>query len=51
MFPGNTFMLPLGTIMDGPKKDYAKQSKSVKERQILYDCIHIQSLRNKTNEL
>ena len=29
---------------------YAKQNKSIRERQILYDFIHIWNLRNKTDE-
>ena len=36
--------------MDGARIYYAKQNKSVREGQILYDVIQIWSLRNKTSE-
>ena len=36
--------------MDGARVYYAKQSKSVKERQISYDFTHMWNLRNKTDE-
>ena len=36
--------------MDGAREYYAKQNKSVRERQIPYDFTHIWNLRNKINE-
>ena len=36
--------------MDGARDYYAKQNKSVRERQIPYDFTHMWNLRNKTNE-
>ena len=38
--------------VDGAREYYAKQNKSVRERQrqIAYDFTHMQNLRNKTNE-
>ena len=36
--------------MGGARAYYAKQNKSVKERQIPYDFSHVWSLRNKTGE-
>ena len=36
--------------MDGPRVYYAKQNKSVKERQIPYDFTHMWNLKDKTNE-
>ena len=36
--------------MDGTRVYYAKQNKSVRERQISYDFFHMWNLRNKTNE-
>ena len=36
--------------MDGARVYYAKQSKSVRERQIPYDFIHMWNFRNKTDE-
>ena len=36
--------------MDGTRGYYAKQNKSVRERQIPYDFIHMWNLRNKTDE-
>ena len=36
--------------MEGGREYYAKQNKSVRERQIPYDFIHMLNLRNKTNE-
>ena len=35
--------------MDGTREYYAKQNKSVRERQIPYDLIHVCNLWNKTN--
>ena len=35
--------------MDGVREYYAKQSKSVRKRQILYDFTHMWNLRNKIN--
>ena len=37
--------------VDGARAYYAKQNKSVRERQILYDFTHMWDLRNKTDEL
>ena len=36
--------------MNGSREYYAKGSKLVRERQILYDFTHLWNLRNKTNE-
>ena len=36
--------------MDGARGYYAKQNKSVRERQIPYDFTHTWNLRNKTDE-
>ena len=36
--------------MDGATEHYAKQNKSVRERQIPYYFTHLWNLRNKTNE-
>ena len=36
--------------MDGSRGHNAKRNKSVRERQIPYDLIHMWNLRNKTNE-
>ena len=36
--------------MDGTGGYYAKQSKSVREREISYDFTHMWNLKNKTNE-
>ena len=36
--------------VDGARVYYAKQSKSVRERQIPYDFTPMENLRNKTNE-
>ena len=36
--------------MDGTREYYAKQNKSVKERQIQYDFTHMCNLRYKTDE-
>jgi len=36
--------------MDGTRGYYAKQNKSVRERQIPYDFSHMWNLRNKTDE-
>ena len=36
--------------MDGVRVYYAKQNKSVRERQISSDFTHIWNLRNKTDE-
>ena len=36
--------------MDGARGYYAKQSKSVRERQLPYDLTHIWDLRNKAAE-
>ena len=36
--------------MDRARVYYAKQNKSVRERQILYDLAHRWNLRNKTDE-
>ena len=36
--------------VDGARLYYAKQNKSVRERQVPYDFIHMWILRNKTNE-
>ena len=36
--------------MDGAREYYAKQNKSVKERQMPYDFTHMWNLRNKTNK-
>ena len=35
--------------VDGARAYYAKQNKSVRERQITCDFAHMQNLRNKTN--
>ena len=35
---------------DGTREYYAKQNNSVRERQIPCDLMHMQNLRNKTNE-
>ena len=36
--------------MDEARMYYAKQNKSVRERQIPYDLTHMWNLRNETNE-
>ena len=36
--------------MDRTRMYYAKQNKSIRERQILFDFTHIWNLRNKTGE-
>ena len=36
--------------MDGIREYYAKQNKSVRERQMPYNFSHMWNLRNKTNE-
>ena len=36
--------------MDGAREHYAKQNKSVRERQTQYDFPHMWNLRNKTND-
>ena len=36
--------------MDGAREYYAKQNKSIRERQIPYDFTHVWILRNKTDE-
>ena len=36
--------------MDGARMYYAKQNKSIRERQISYDLTHMWNLRNKTDE-
>ena len=36
--------------MDGSREYNAKWNKSVREKQIPYDFIHVWNLRNKTNE-
>ena len=36
--------------MDGDRVYYAKQSRSGRERQILYDVTHVWNLRSKTDE-
>ena len=36
--------------MNGSREYSAKQNKSMKERQIPYDFMHMWNLRNKTNE-
>ena len=36
--------------MDGAKMYYAKQNKSIRERQIPYDLTHMWNLRNKANK-
>ena len=36
--------------MEGARVYYAKQNKSVRERQILYDFTHMWNLGNKTGE-
>ena len=36
--------------MDGARVYYAKEKKSVRETQILYDFSHMWNLRNKTDE-
>ena len=36
--------------MDGATENYAKQNKSIRERQILYDLTHMWNLRNKITE-
>ena len=36
--------------VDGARMYYAKQNKSIRERQIPYDFTHLWNLRNKTDE-
>ena len=36
--------------MDGARRYYAKQNKSIRERQIPYDFINMRNLRNKTDK-
>ena len=37
--------------MDGARMYYAKQNKSIRERQISYDITHMSNLRNRIDEL
>ena len=37
--------------MDGPRDHHTKQSKSDRERQILYDITYMWNIKNNTNEL
>ena len=36
--------------MDGTRGYYAKQNKSIRERQLSYDVTHMWNLRSKTND-
>ena len=36
--------------MDGTRRYYGKQSKSIRERQLSYDFIHMWNLRNRTEK-
>ena len=42
--------LPICNDVNGARDYYAKQNKSVRERQISYDFTHMWILRSKTNE-
>ena len=42
-------ILPFCDSMDGPEEHYAKRNKTVRERQIPYDFIHMWNLMNKPN--
>ena len=37
--------------LDGPREDHTKQSKSDRERQILYDITYIWNLKHNTKNL
>ena len=42
--------LDISNDMNGTRVYYAKQNKSIKERQIPYDFTHMWNFRNKTDE-